>query len=442
MLLIAALGQSFSRKRLLPRGYLVFQAIWLSATAFHATAAVWAALPVHLWLSRVPFRGWTGWFAILLWSSLWVTAGLLIPWEVGALHTRGGPAPGAPVFYLVLVGIPLLIGMRFRPLSEGHAITQGLLLALIAAATLPGPGVYYYGVNQNILRVLLPAVLIVLLIETKRDRWLLAAVCPSLLFIQVSAGGWDWSFGLHLMLHAWPPALHYGLAVAALGGAGLIWARHAQRPAWLGMAALLMNGWLLAGFFEYESNRIVGFALILLSLSAALKLLETDAKPALRTAWQVAIITGFAFVLMWSATDGFYMKNLRMEFALRRLQTVYNDEAALASAVTGLMAVRYLLVAILVVFAAGLTLGAKRLSQLAPWVILVGAVRLVAQSLQIAGVQFVELEKSSELLIQESLGVAVVTALIWMALLVVEGIRGAFGRPPSTPTDKAGPSAV
>lgn len=449
VLIATSLVAAFQGLRPFRPGWLSWQLGWLAAVWLlpWSEVTVWLALPLQLWLSWPRPRGWAGSTALVLWSALAMISGLLIPWVVDTFHVRGGFSWVIPAWFGATIGLPMILGALAPRGATGSRWSQAGLVALAVAALLPAPGVYYYGVAQSVSHLLIPAAAIAILLEARPLRGarplLGIAFVSGAAFVAIRAGGWDWRYRVQLLIEQWPTLAQYGLAALCVVLAGLVWARRSRIEASIGVVLLLLDGWLLHSWFEYESWRIGGFALLILSVTAGLALLEPPTSPTggdtaepkapnFRTAWQVTLLVGIAFLMLWSASDGFFLKNLRMEFALRRLQTRFNSEADLAAATAVLVVLRYALVVLPPLLAAGLTLGSARLMHLGRWVVVICCFKILAQGAQTVGVQFVETTKSSELLIQETIGVAFLTLTLWSGLLFCalyrHGKQWALGR--------------
>jgi hypothetical protein len=200
---------------------------------------------------------------------------------------------------------------------------------------------------------------------------------------------------------------------------GLIWRRRFPRATWLAVAVLLPVGWLLVGPFEYEAKRVAGFALVTLCCSAGLALLDTQprATSSSRSAWQVTLILGCTFIAAMMATDGFYLRNLRFDFALNWLAGAFDKEWATALVATIIASWKYFLGFAAAMLASCFTLGLGRTLQLGRWVALIAGFKVLMQAIQMTGVSFVEEEKMSELLLQELLGIYFITACLWATLI-------------------------
>ncbi len=445
LLVATAIAGHFSTRRELTGGYLSFQLAWLAGVVLlqgliSPTWTAWIALAPQMFWSGLRFKGVFGLPSLALWALGAFLAGLCIPWIVRTFHVRTGVAWTILIWHAAVVVAPLLIAALHRPADGGSRWSFAALVMLGACALLPAPGVYYYAVAQNLCHVLFPAALLAIILDArpnKRFGWLLLiAFCAGLPFALVDAGGWSWHFTVHHWARLMPLALRLGLSVVCLLLAALIWARKHRFGAWVAAAFLLADGVVLLTFFEFGADRVLGFSLLALSLTGGLALLEEGGDRSraerTRTAWQVALLLSVSFLFAWSASDGFFLKNLRLDFALRRIGEAYTEEADLARAVAGLVVLRYTLALLPAIVCAGLTLGSERLVRLGPWIILVGTFKIGAQAMQILGVAFVEVEKSSELLIQELIGMSFMVLVTAMALLAVafyrRGLEWALGR--------------
>ena len=441
LLIGGALAGHLSGLRHLPGGYLTYQAVWLSSAWLFADLIppAWSASlalgPQLLWLSWPRRSGWSSPPTLLGWSVAALLSGLAIPWIVHTFHVRSGGSLRLVGWHAVVMGVPLALGALHRPSDGGSRWSFGALVAVAVCALLPTPGIYVYSSAQSFIHILLPATLLAILFDARPSRprhWaLLAAFAVGLPFVATRAGGWDWRFWPHMWAEDYlPVSAQLALAALATGLSALIWARRHPVLAWVAAALLIADGWLLIGLYEFETWRILGFAVLGLCMTGGLALLDegrpADEAPSTRTAWQVTLIVGGAFLLAWSGSDGFFLKNLRLDFALRRLSHLYTEEADLAGAVAAFVVSRYALAFLPAVLFAGMTLGSQRLVALGPWLLLAGSFKLIAQSLQMLGVAFVEVEKSSDLLIQELIGMAFLLLLIGAALLVVALYRHAL----------------
>ena len=436
LLLTAAVAAHLRRERRLVRGFVAFQLLWLAVAMTGRTWAVWAALPIQLGLCGLPWAGWLGVPALTGALGLAAISGLAIPWVVGTFHVRSGVSVVIPLWFAAVVGVPALLGAVLKPAGPPSRLAQAGLVALAAAALYPAPGVYYYGVAQSISHVLFAGAALGIAFDARPSGWRGALLAAAFLlggtFTLMQAGGWDFRYIPQIHLASWPILVQVGLAGALLACTATIWWRAGHGPISLLPALVLAGaGWALIVFFGLESWRVAGFAVLCLSLTAGLRLLGKG-DPARTAAWQIALVLGVAYVALWSASDGFFLKNLRFEFALHLFAHTTADEAELAQKVTLVVMAKYALVVLIPLTAAGMALGAARLTALAPWLVLFGALKLVAQALQTLGVSFVVREKSSELLIQETIGVAFLLLVLWVGLSAValyrRGVEWALGR--------------
>jgi len=408
----------------LPRGFVAFQCAWLlAAIATSWGWLAWFALAPQLWISRSGFERAP---LLVLASFLAGLSGLLIPWIFDTFHSTSGFSRLTALWFAVFIGVPLLLGLWFRPFGPGSALKQGGLTIIACAAVLGTPGIYYYSTAQMIHVLLFPVALTILLLEVvlKRMRcWpLLLACLAGLPFMDVTAGGWDWGYILHHRLSDLGTGVPLAMGCAALAACWVMWRSRGALVALIAVGLLLADGWALVRLFDFELARVASFGLLLVCLTAALKIFD-DAfvrePTSATTAWQVAIFAGLAFVTMWSATDGFFLKNLRFEFALNDLAGVATTETALAFLAGALVILKYALVMVPVVVAAAFALGRQRLLVIAPWIVLVFTAKVALQSVQLVGVEFVEIVKASELLIQEIAGFSFVTLTLWVCLVLV-----------------------
>jgi len=422
VLITAALAGALTGAGPLKKGYLAAQAGMLAVAWLLPAWGAWLTLPVQAWLSRPALMGWRGAVPLAAWGVIAFVSGLLIPTIVSFFHVKTGVSWVIGAWFAGIVGVPLALGGGIGQPGARTRIARATLFMLAVALLLPAPGIYYYGVAQNVSHLLFPAAALAigaLCWPLDRMQWvLLAAFGVGAAFMSIEAGGWVWHYQIQNRLMGWPAAAQVTASVVLLGLAGLLWARRKRTSAIAGVILLLIDGALMLTFFDYEGYRVGGFAVLVLSLTGGLQLLESAEDP-YRTAWQVALIVGIGFVLGWSTLDGFYVKNMRMDFALHWIADSIQVEAELARAVATLVGIRYFLALIVVLLTAAFAVGAERLLQLAPWVVIACGFKILAQALQTLGVQLVEVEKSSDLLIQEIMGWSVMGLLLWLGAIVI-----------------------
>jgi hypothetical protein len=438
LFILSALARFFLGRIELRRGFARGQLLWMTAAVIVGPWVAWLGLLIQLLVSKVTLRGGLGMPAMLVYAGLVLISGTAIPAIIEFFHIKSGVGWPIVYWFVGLMGVPLLLGVILRPVGDGTRIAQGALLILFVSTIVTTPGVYYYGWAQNLCRFLTPLALVAILLEVKpfnrRGLLLLAAFAVGLTTIRISAGGWDWAFRIVNVFQAMGPEAALILATGLLALNGFIWKQKYPKAAWATVGLLLAVGWLLAGPFEFEAERLPGFALTTLCASAGLRLLQSPEgeESPIRFAWQVALMSGLIVVATLIASDGFYLRSLRFEFALHWLAGVFDEEWALALVATIIVAFKYMLVFAPILVAARLTLGLERALALGKWVLLILCIKLSAQALQMTGVSFVEEEKMSELLLQEMVGFLFIGLCVWSICLkasIVYRIRQwAFGR--------------
>ncbi len=422
LLVAVALLSVRTRSASLPVGFAWFQVAWLGLAIISGWNWVpWVALGPQTWFARV---GWSKIPGLLIWTALAAISGLLIPWIFNTFHVKSGFSLVNPAWFSAFVIIPMLFGFFFKPLGHEQRFSQAVLMILVCAAFLATPGVYYYSVAQMVHVLLFPLTLLILLLEVimhDRKRWpLLAVYTAGMPFMYVTAGAWNWGYILHIRLGELSSVTAVFSGVLALIVCPFMWRIRSPLLAATASVLLFLKGWLLNEYFQFDLERVIGFSLLLVSLSAALNILAP--KPGLeqsppRKAWRVMVLAGFTFVALWSSIDGFFLKNLRFQYALDQFVDTFQTEAAFAAAVAGLVSLKYLLVVVPVVAAATFSLGPRQLLTIAPWVILAVAAKLIMQSIQTTGVGFVEVVRASELLIQEIAGMSFMGVSLWLCLM-------------------------
>ena len=430
ILIGAAIAGYFSGQTPIHPSYILWQGAWLGLAMFYPTFAPWAALIIQGWLSWPRARGFGGVPSLLVWSALALLSGLAIPWMFETFHVKVGGSWIIGVWFGATAAVPLVVGaIVMQRLDARSRWSRAALVMMATAMMLPGPGVYYYGFAQSICHLLFGAGLLAIVLETRPYRGLKPALVLAFLtggvFSLVRAGGWDWRFGVHLWIENWPGIALAALYTASITASAVIWRQRGVRWAATTAILLLVNGWLLVDFLHFEAWRIAGLGVLTLSLSAALRLLEPTERKSVRTAWQVTLILGIAFVGLWSVTDGFYLRNLKLSTVLKMVGTDFETEADLAAAAGRVMMLQYTMAGIYPLVATGLTLGSSRMVHLGRWVILLASFKVFAQVLQFRGVAFVEEARTSELIIQEATGMAWLTVILWIGLLIVAFYRHA-----------------
>lgn len=452
----AALGEKHARLSDRPLQSLIGLLPWLLAMLW-LLALLWqvtlARIPPPAWLGvsvlaglaacllAVAWAPWLPWLALgaLVWrlgpslarplavgallALAVATTGVLIPVIVRIFHVTDDSLGPLVLWFGVTLGTPALAGALIPPTAERGRTAAAALAALTVAALLPAPGVYYYAVLQSVSHVLPVGLLLVALTQPSLRRsparwWLTAGVATALPLLAVQAGGWDFHYRVVLWLNS------RGEAVSSVT-AGLMAVLVAAVARRQGTTAMLLAGIataaaaaLLQGPFEFDACRVGALLCAVVPAACALPLLLGEGQaPPTRTQrlWAAIALAGLCAVGTWVATEGPYLRNMRVDFALRWLGKTFSNEHTLAIAAGTVIIAKYATLVLLFVIAATAALGARRAATtVAPLALALLGVKLLALALQMSAVAFVEEEKSSDLLLQEAMGIWFTGVVLWL----------------------------
>ncbi|MBT9558353.1 MAG: alkaline phosphatase family protein [Myxococcales bacterium] len=404
-----------------------YQLLWtVAAVAWPTLPVAWLALPVQALLARPrpPFE--PGPLSLLGLSGLAFVVGLVLPQLVEFFHTRTNAASVVIFWFsLTIVGFGA-IGAVLRPRGvsvRAAAITTALALTVY----LTGPGVYYYGTAQGVSHVAFPALALLLasVASVRRQPWAWLAFLTSFLFLSMSAGGWEFTYRLHDWLREAVPGRWAYLIVASALAAQLALASRERRRVTAVLVALTAIGCVaLLEWLALEGVRVAGIAVLGLALSGFLRLEAT--RPGGATSGPFlpgAALAVTLYVAFWSITDGFYLKNLDIDFGLTLLAGRFEREADLALAVAGLVVLKYFLVFLPFATALVSRHGWARIVHVAGAAAVLFFVKVFCQAAQFSAVKFVEEEKSSELILQEAVGATWIVFCVIVVLFVATAFR-------------------
>ena len=423
----AALSSAWRGRATLPAAYGWYQVAWIGVTVVTGWSwFAWLALGPQIWLSRLNYARIA---PFLVGVGVTALSGLLTPWIFETFHDGRGFLLAEQTWFAVMIGVPFLLAFTLQPFGPQMRLAQAFLAVVACTAMLGTPGVYYYSAAQMTHVQLFPWTLGVLLLVSTRTRWrrwpLLLAFLAGTPFMYMRVRGWGWHTMFEQVLNQYDPGFSFAIGMGALVVCWLIWRERRPLLSLAVVTLLVIGGWALHAVFDFEFAQIAGLGLALACLTAGLKILsDEDALPEpLRVAWQVVLVVGITYVVLWSTMNGFFLKNLRFEFALGPIERLVNTEAALAALVGILVVLKYGFLVVAVLIASGLALGLERLTVLAPWIVLACMAKLVGQSVQMATVSFVEASKASDLLIQEMVGMGFMTLALWICLTAVAMTR-------------------
>lgn len=435
--LVLALGiglRAAASGRAPPPGHLRLSGLAVAILVFTGPWLVWVVAMLHVWLLRRSLRAHppTPGPMLAALAVLGATGvGALVPWIAETFHVRSGGTATVLTWHVYTVVVPLILAYFLAgpvtppPASPRRRLGHALLAPPLVGFLLLGPGVYYYGSAQHVFHTLFAAVLLAALVLrdgssappgeppplTGRFRALaFLALLPGVLHLRVSAGGWEWHTLLHSDLRSFPLPLSVALAALVPPILAALAPEHARWRAFALGSVITLLGWPFHMALDVPPERIIGLFYVSVSVAAGLRLVR--GAPWLR--WTVFALG--LFVALWALSSGFYLKNLALDFALKALGPHFTRESELALAAAGVVGLRYVLLVLPVILAASAVLGPGRYAVVARGAVMLLLLRLVCLSVQFATVRIVEEEKSSELILQECVGVA------WLALVVGAGL--------------------